>query len=95
MLYDPKWEQKTKTEPSLQGFILWLEQQNAGAAYKYMPCGTCAIGQYLTSIGTSYHEQCDPGRDIQYLCDWNFKITGPSPQTFGAALERARKMAGA
>lgn len=30
MLYDPKWEQQTKTDPySLDNLIAWLEQQPA------------------------------------------------------------------
>jgi hypothetical protein len=93
MLYDPKWETQTEAKPTLQGFVAWLERQKAEARYQYMPCSTCAIGQYLTSIGTSYSEQCDGTRDYQYLCEWNHMITAPGVQTFGAALERARKYA--
>ena len=92
MLYNPKWEADAKA-PSLAGFIAWLERQNAATPYKYTPCSTCAIGQYLQSIGTSYREQCGADKDITYLCEWNYKITRPMPQTFGAALERARDFA--
>lgn len=89
MLYDPKWEQKTGTKPSLQGFIAWLEQQPPDEAYEYWTCHECAIGQYLQSIGTTYTDQCRTGV-IRLLCDWNNQITRKYPRTLGAALDRAR-----
>ena len=49
MLYNPKWE--IKTQPSLEGFIAWLETKNPDETYHW-PRGTeCAVGQYATSIG--------------------------------------------
>ena len=38
MLYDPKWEVKTK-EPSVEGLIAWLETKNPKQKYDYYDCG--------------------------------------------------------
>lgn len=90
MLYDPKLEVKTK--PSLAGFVAWLELQDARRQYAYWRCNECAIGEYLSSIGTSYIDECGKGRPmIDNLCRWN-AATAPTPWTFGAALARARKL---
>ncbi len=86
MLYNTKWDQ-----PSLSGFIAWLETQDPERPYSYWPCPTCAIGQYLRAIGT---DEADARVAVVYY-DWNRKIAGPLPHTFGAALDRARKFAAA
>ena len=86
MLYDPKWD-----SVSLAGFISWLETQDPTRPYSYWPCATCAIGQYLRATGKS---EADAGVADVYF-DWNQDIAGPQPHTFGAALDRARKLAAA
>jgi hypothetical protein len=51
MLYNPKWEVKTK-KPSLAGFIAWLETKNPKERYNYMNVeGLCPVDQYFSSIG--------------------------------------------
>jgi hypothetical protein len=95
MLYDPKWEQKTKADPfSLDSLIAWLEQQPAENRYCYADNGKCLLGRYFTakgfkavnvwSSGVSYQ-----GGDAGLPPHFN-DIAVYTPHTFGAALERAR-----
>jgi hypothetical protein len=51
MLYDPKWD-----EPSVAGFRAWLERQDPDETFSYSNCNCCAVGQYLKSVGTSWHD---------------------------------------
>jgi hypothetical protein len=51
MLYDPKWD-----KPSVAGFRAWLERQDPEATFNYCDCNGCAVGQYLDSVGTSWHD---------------------------------------
>jgi hypothetical protein len=90
MLYDPKWDQQTKAEPSLAGFIAWLETQQPDGRYDWACRGHCLCDQFFQATGA------DPG-------DWSLhkkveRATGvrldglaiQHPWTFGAALRRAR-----
>jgi hypothetical protein len=89
MLYDPKWNKKeADTKPNLQGFIAWLEQQDPDTTYNYWSWDSCAIAQYMKSIGTDYHDEAKTRGML--ICSWNGFITRPFPQTMGGALERAR-----
>lgn len=91
MLYDPKWNEIKPA--SLDGFIAWLEQQDQQGQYAYRPCETCAIGEYLKSIGTNYRDHvCGSEAGFYQASSWNKKITHPRPWTFGAALDRARAL---
>ena len=92
MLYDPKWERKTETKPelnSLAGLIAWLEKQTSTTTYDYANCdGACLICQYLTANGGNWRHYA--------LCLTAYQrsaIAAELPQTFGAALMRARKLA--
>lgn len=91
MLYDPKWT----NEPSLAGFIAWLEKQNPRGTYEYMSCESCAIDQYLEATGTTYMEYCQSGtKAFANLIVWNGNIAwGEGRQTFGGALKRAKAYA--
>lgn len=91
MLYDPKWEKQTKPAVrSLAGFIAWLEQQQPDTQYQYTRPDRCAVAQYLKAAGEenyslkaeAVHEMLGDGR-----------IVNSHPETFGAALERARAFA--
>jgi hypothetical protein len=102
MLYDPKWEQQTKTDPwSMASFIAWLEQKPADEKYCYVETGRCLIAQYLLHLG---HEFVSVGPGGRYSLSlpiqddhqapkpiWQVAIC--EPWTFGAALKRARKVA--
>ena len=93
MLYDPKWEQKTETKPSLAGLIAWLERQPADTRYDWMNALGCVMGQYLRATRMT---------DNAAIVQLSLKLTKQEPfqtialggldsrYTFGAALERAR-----
>ena len=52
MLYDKRWDAKTKTDPlSLDSLIAWLEKQPADAKYCYSDTGACLLAQYFAAIG--------------------------------------------
>lgn len=95
MLYNPKWEKRTRTEPPLAGLIAWLETKDPNETYEWDDCrGRCLIGQYGASIGLSWKAICllETGTHDETL----YKKLTPNclalthPHTFGAALERAR-----
>ncbi len=100
MLYDPKWQ-----KPSLASFIGWLESKDPKAEYDFQNCqGECLIGQYMTAIGIEWGETpldyfrgdwsktnyIKTGRQIFGV--GTFDAIAGSPWTFGAALERTRKL---
>jgi len=86
-------KRKPQTEPTLDGLIAWLETQDPKSKYDYWDVDRCAIGQYLTSIGTSHAEQ--DRKDCRLILYWNSKIAASKTaagETFGAALKRARRL---
>jgi hypothetical protein len=95
MLFDPKWEVKTKADPlSLDSLIAWLETMPEKARYDYSDCdGACLIDQYGAAI--NQHNLACRAHDLaQIFGDLNNypRVCGNRPWTFGAALDRARKL---
>lgn len=90
MLFDPKWERQTKVDPlSLDAVISWLEQQPSDKIYCYMDLGKCLAAQYNASIGREYIvASAGCGRTL--FDEELERIAVSEPQTFGAALARAR-----
>jgi hypothetical protein len=92
MLYDPRWEVKTK-KPSLAGFIAWLETKNPRARYNFMDCyGLCPVDQYFTSIGIgvdTWHDPSFPREQWEELND-----LASYHRTFGALLRECRQAPG-
>lgn len=89
MLYDPKWEQQTKTEPpSLAGLVAWLEQQPKDQSYNCYSITRCVIAQYRFAA-TGRHDSIALV-DIVGGTKAHRDIGCTAPYTFGAALERAR-----
>lgn len=91
MLYNPLWN----TEPSLEGLIAWLETKPPETTYNFMTCrGTCLYGQYMTAIGIDWNSTDSKHKPTPYI--YTVKgigtqhIASHEPNTFGAALERAR-----
>lgn len=81
MLYDPKWEQ-----PSLAGFVAWLETMPASKAYDwYGPC--CAVDQYLISIGKPWEKDNTTITLMNHLAHPGWSGVEP---TFGKLLGLAR-----
>lgn len=96
MLYDPKWEVKTKADPfSLEGLIAWLETKNPDEQYDYWDrSGGCLLGQYVKSLGLKweYHSDLSRGLHDKFANVVLYRIV--APWTFGGALKHARAVAG-
>ena len=93
MLYDPKWEQKTKADPSFDGFIRWLEQQPADGCYDYRNPGCCCLQRYGKSIGHGTLSAFDALHITVLGPDGEHNhVVKSRPWTYGAALARARKL---
>lgn len=101
MLYDKRWEKKAETKPafSLDTLIAWLEKQEADRVYCYQDNGGCLFAQYFSehgyaspSCGGNYVRESEK-RDQRdwFPRGWDM-IAAEFPRTFGAALERARKL---
>lgn len=100
MLYDKRWDKQLEIRPdplSLAGLIAWLETQPADKKYNWSDCeGGCLIDQYGTAVGHLHigasgiklHKIFGKGDGYGKVCS-NLS----EPTTFGAALERARKLA--
>lgn len=85
MLNNPNWDKPIKTEPSLEGFIAWLETKPPEEEYNWRNDKECAVGQYAQSLGLCYLY-------ISYLDRGG--IAYHQPRTFGAAAKRAKKQLG-
>ncbi len=89
MLYDPKWEQKTKADPlNLETLIAWLKEQDPREEYNPFIPSICLVGQFCAAHGVS---------DVPVMLEgWIAKVAfgeaSWSEMTFGAALERARAL---
>jgi hypothetical protein len=90
MLYNPQWKQDRK--PGLDDLIAWLEQHDSNEFYKYNDVDSCLAAQYNASLGRDY-EVPFPLRPA--FGSFNLKlerIAFYGKHTFGAALERAKKV---
>lgn len=105
MLYDPKWEKRAATKVpalSLAGLIQWLETQNPNTHYPYSNIHDCLLSRYFRARGYRW-AYCGVGG---FNYSWFFlpplfrasypsvmdDVAVSSPRTYGAALERARKI---
>lgn len=87
---------------SLAGLITWLETQPPKKTYCYMDSGACLLHQYFTAMGVPVagvggHHWRDRGGNLHPFEDGTADFNSVSvlePRTFGAALKRARKLAG-
>ena len=73
--------------------MAWLETQDPAQTYEWMDCdGGCLIGQYYAAHGIRngiYHRVFN-GRDLTDYGRVCSSLSGAT--TFGAALERAKKL---
>jgi hypothetical protein len=85
MLFEPKWE--VKADPfSLESLIAWLEKMPAEKEYNWASAN-CLLCQYLAEKGRN------PMREYRlFNLDLRCDVAQARPWTFGAALERARKL---
>jgi len=97
MLYDPKWKADVTADPfKLSTLIAWLEKQPAHKGYCYLASGGCLLHQYFTACGFKKVTVGGYGvslNNIEYPLGDFENIPNETPHTFGAALERARKVA--
>jgi len=71
-------------QPSLEGFVSWLDKQPSDKTYPYYPSSVCAVGAYRKSLGLYAHSDWDKTR-------WDMEdIAARIPRTFGACAARAR-----
>lgn len=81
---------------SLASLVAWLEKQNPEAGYCFSDWKTCLWGEYTKAHdGTmDYHYYTIGGKQlpngIELSSMWQGSIAVTSPNTFGAALTRAR-----
>jgi hypothetical protein len=96
MLYNKRWDKThIKADPfSLESLIAWLEKQPADATYDYCISSSCLIAQYLQACGVEEFDIESPMlSERPEIQDFGRIANGGQPvDTFGAALDRARKM---
>lgn len=96
MLYDKRWDAKIEqANPlSLPAFIAWLEGQPASKVYEWQNChGGCLVGQYGKAVGIDRLDARMDGIRQLFGTGANYAaICEMLPNTFGAALDRARKL---
>lgn len=97
MLFDPKWD-----IDSLQSLIAWLEEQDPDGAYEYRNSLECLLCRYYRAKGVRVWrmQTCEysifSDSEVRKLPrHFNAIAVGDGElwSTFGAALERARKIA--
>ena len=82
----------------LESLIAWLEQQPAKGTYDFVDPNNCLLCQYYRAVGVPVYS-VDPG---YYTIEIGKTVTlprhfneiangGREPETFGAALKRARE----
>src|SRR4051812_11143054 len=91
MLYDKRWDKPQADVFSLDSLIEWLEMQPGGTEYCSMVPDSCLMGQFARAMGTPTTDAGNKSCDLTE--GWPFNsIAFDLPRTFGAALDRARKL---
>lgn len=98
MLYDKRWDKQIKADPlTIESLIAWLEKRDPKATYRYEDCeGGCLYGQYMAAMGFPWLEACGKSNNTAigaFESQVYYDVASEKPRTFGAALERARKLA--
>jgi hypothetical protein len=76
-------------QPSLQGFIAWLETQDPEQQYQWSCSGECACAQYARHLGVkSWGDVWNPYRII--WSELNSIAYLVQPRTFGNLLKYAK-----
>ena len=93
MLYDPKrWEFKVEVDPlSFEGLVKWLEQQPPTQTYRYTEPRHCLVAQWLQANGVIDYNIDSATIRSRYGTEV-YNVANGGEETFGAALERARKL---
>lgn len=88
MLHNPQWERN-----SLLGLIAWLETQEPQRSYRFTCSGDCLVARYGGAVGIRRDEYSPELHKIYSGTDplrIGIGMSGDD-QTYGAALERARR----
>lgn len=96
MLYDKRWDAKfeQRVDPlSLRGLVQWLEKQPASTEYRYADPFSCLHTQWRLAAGATDYLVSAGGLEHRYG-KGSSGIFSDHPQTFGAALDRARSFIG-
>ncbi len=98
MLFNPNWKKEQKYDVhSIESLIQWLEDKDPSEDYAYTNNRHCLLAQYYKAKGfkrvavdahSLYHGIFNWTR-LPYNFDW---VGLGHPRTFGAALQRARKL---
>jgi hypothetical protein len=103
MLYNPN---KPIQQPSLAGFIAWLETKDPNGCYDWRSCKECACSQYAASLGVYNWDRYvneEPWIMLNHLASngapwparvqpWGYIAPDECGWTFGALLQQARAM---
>jgi hypothetical protein len=102
MLYDPNWKKPSIDDLSLADFIAWLETKNPNGKYDYLNCeGNCLMSQYMAARGVGIQGNYRIGDYVSacyQVLGWHSyesrtqSVLSMSPNTYGAALQRAREL---
>jgi hypothetical protein len=86
MLWNPKWDLTP------EGITTWLETQPREQTYNFLDeCGECLMGQYMAAIGVPWSLATYCKVVTSDVSRWH-KILADGSWTYGAALDRARKI---
>jgi hypothetical protein len=78
---------------SLTTLIAWLQTKNPAEFYAFSDlCGKCLFSQYLTSMGFNPEPTSEYTFDTWALHLYFGEVASMKPFTFGAALERAKRL---
>jgi len=100
MPFDSKNFAETKPDVfSLEGLIAWLWAQDQATEYSYYSNCNCLVAQYLKSAGIRFPEPGGVGaygyydeNHTRHPLPYSLNDAALGTPTFGAALERARKL---
>lgn len=81
----------TKDQLTLEAIVSWLEQQEPSASYDWDNCaGDCLLGRFVQA--SSQSDWAKAYKQLVLQIPNVQKIAIDPPWTFGAALERARRL---
>jgi hypothetical protein len=89
-------------EPSLAGFVKWLETKDPTETYEYAYSQSCAVGKYFEALGMDPWEIGRPGMGLTpFQRAWQGigwgnlnSLAGQNPRTYGALSARAKAQLG-
>jgi hypothetical protein len=86
-------ESERKAEPTLPGFIAWLESKDPNEKYNWPNSEKCACGQYARSLGVEDWRSDDKWSKFNMLARGKpvFCDSEREEWTFGKCLDRAKK----